>query len=67
VPEVVWMTAHTASATVATILRGQETAYGTSVARQHAQGIRWSHAATAVDFEYPRNSASRLYARANYR
>lgn len=38
-PEIVVVTAHTASSTVATILRGQ---YGTSQ-RQHPQGTSWAH------------------------
>ena len=45
-PEIVWVTAHTASATTATIVRGQE---GTT-ARQHDQDTPWVHTATAVDF-----------------
>lgn len=44
-PEIVYVTAHTASATSATILRGQE---GTT-ARQHAQGVAWEHALTLRD------------------
>lgn len=46
-PEIVWITAHTASATSATVLRGQE---GTT-ARQHAQGMTWRHAALVSDFD----------------
>lgn len=46
-PEIVWVTAHTASATTATILRAQE---GTA-ARQHAQDTPWVHTATSHDFE----------------
>ena len=45
-PEIVYVTAHTASATSATILRGQE---GTS-ALQHSLDIPWVHAPTVVDF-----------------
>lgn len=45
--EIVWVTAHAASATTATILRGQE---GTA-ARQHGQDTPWVHTATARDFE----------------
>lgn len=45
-PEAVIVTAHTGSATSATITRG---AYGTS-ARQHAQGTLWVHASTIEDF-----------------
>lgn len=44
-PEIVIVTAHTGSATSATITRG---AYGTS-ARQHAQGTLWVHAPTIDD------------------
>lgn len=44
-PEIVFVTAHTGSATSATIGRGK---YGTS-ARQHAQGTPWVHAATKED------------------
>lgn len=45
-PEIVYVTAHTAANTSATILRGQE---GTA-ARQHPNGTFWVHGATAVDF-----------------
>lgn len=45
-PEIVVVTAHTASATSATITRG---AYG-STARQHASGTLWVHAPTREDF-----------------
>jgi len=45
-PEAVIVTAHTGSATSATITRG---AYGTS-ARQHAAGTLWVHAPTIEDF-----------------
>lgn len=44
-PEIVYVTAHTAAATSATILRGQE---GTA-ARQHPSGTFWTHSPTAVD------------------
>lgn len=44
-PEIVIVTAHTASATSATITRG---AYGTT-ARQHASGTLWVHAPTIDD------------------
>lgn len=44
-PEIVYVTAHTGSATSATILRGQE---GTA-ARQHPSGTFWVHAPTALD------------------
>ena len=45
-PETVIVTAHTGSATSATISRG---AYGTA-ARQHAAGVLWVHAPTIEDF-----------------
>ena len=45
-PECVIVTAHTGSATSATITRG---AYGTS-ARQHASGVLWVHAPSVEDF-----------------
>ncbi len=44
-PEVVWVTAHTAAATTATITRGQE---GTA-ARQHLVGVAWVHGPTIMD------------------
>lgn len=46
-PEIVYITAHSASATSATIARGQE---GT-VARQHLQNTVWRHVVTDVDFK----------------
>lgn len=47
-PEVSWITAHTAAATSATILRGQE---GTT-ARQHDRDVPWVHGPTpAGDFD----------------
>lgn len=45
-PEIVMVTAHTASATVATIQRGM---YGTT-ARTHPQNTFWAHAAVEDDF-----------------
>lgn len=45
-PEIVWVTAHTGSATSATIVRARE---GTS-AVEHASTIAWAHVATAADF-----------------
>lgn len=45
-PEIAWITAHTAAATTATILRAQE---GTT-ARQHLRDTDWIHGATAGDF-----------------
>lgn len=44
-PEIVYVTAHTGSATSATITRGQE---GTS-ARSHPSGTFWVHGASAID------------------
>lgn len=53
-PEIAYITAHTASATTATILRGQE---GTT-ARAHQRDINWSHGPTSLDVpEYPTRSA----------
>lgn len=46
-PEIVYVTAHTALATSATILRGQE---GTG-ARQHAQNVQWINSPTTVEFQ----------------
>lgn len=46
-PEIVYATAHTAGATSATIVRGQE---GTA-ALQHSLDIPWAHAPTALDFD----------------
>lgn len=58
-PEIVYVTAHTAGNTSATILRGQE---GTA-ARQHPNGTFWVHAPTALDddrvWSPPRAGASR--------
>lgn len=45
-PEIIVVTAHTASATVATIIRGQ---YGT-VARSHPSGTTWVHAPVDEDY-----------------
>lgn len=55
-PEVVYVTAHTGSATSATISRGQE---GSS-ARQHASGIAWVHGPTLYDFKGWRLEGSQL-------
>lgn len=44
--EIVYVTAHTASATTATILRGQEGTTGVA----WAIGDKWEHSATALDF-----------------
>src|SRR5260221_9873288 len=45
-PEVVWVTAHTAAATTATIARAMEG----STARQHLLAVPWSHGPTIMDF-----------------
>jgi hypothetical protein len=45
-PEIAYVTAHSASATTATILRAQE---GTT-ARAHQQDVDWVHAPTTTDF-----------------
>ena len=46
-PEVVYVTAHTGSATSATISRGQEGSSG----RQHASGVSWVHGPTTYDLK----------------
>ena len=46
-PEIVWVTAHSASSTTATILRAQES----TSARQHLRDTYWVHTATVRDFE----------------
>ncbi len=46
-PEIIYVTAHAAAATTATILRAQE---GT-VARSHLRDIPWIHGATIKDFD----------------
>lgn len=48
-PEIVQVTVHTAAATVCTIVRGQQTAFGGSTARQHAVGTKWVLALTPSD------------------
>lgn len=45
--EIIYVTAHTASATTATILRGQE---GTSAAA-HAQNVAWLHGPVVSDYD----------------
>lgn len=47
--EVVWVTAHAASSSTVTVLRGQEQADGGSVARAHAAGVRWVQAPLPAD------------------
>jgi len=49
IPEVAYVTAHTAAATAVTVVRGQESTYGGSGARQHAQGVPWIVADTAAN------------------
>lgn len=49
-PEIVWVTAHTAAATSATIARAKE---GTT-ARQHAQNVAWVHGPTTTDYIHTR-------------
>lgn len=46
-PEIAHITAHTASATTATILRAQESTTGTA----YSTGTQWRHVATVKDFE----------------
>jgi hypothetical protein len=46
-PEIVWVTAHTGSATTATIVRGREGTTGV----QHSSVITWVHVATNADYE----------------
>lgn len=53
-PEIAYITAHTTSATTATILRGQE---GTT-ARAHNQDVTWTHSPTILD--YP-GSGAKIY------
>lgn len=51
VPEIVYVTDHQpGTPTTVTILRGQETADGGSVARQHLQGTKWEHSPTVKDY-----------------
>lgn len=45
-PEIVLVTAHTASATSLTVVRGQETAFGAGAARAHAIDTVWRHVLT---------------------
>lgn len=47
-PEIVYVTAHTASATSATISRGQES----TSAREHIAGTRWIHGPVENDFDH---------------
>lgn len=57
-PEVVWITDHAASATTATVLRGQETDRGGAVARAHLTGVVWRNGPTPADFDPPDTSTS---------
>jgi hypothetical protein len=52
-PEIVYITAHTAGATTATIVRAKE---GTT-ARAHERDVPWVHGATANDFAVPLDAA----------
>jgi len=54
-PEIIYITAHTAAATTATIVRGQESTTG----RAHAQDTPWVHGPTAYDFVGSGAKASR--------
>lgn len=54
-PEIVWVTAHTGSATSATIVRGREGTSGVA----HASTITWVHTATASDFTTTGTTANR--------
>lgn len=48
-PEIVVVTAHTASATSLTVTRGQETAFGAGAARTHAVDSVWRHTLTRAN------------------
>lgn len=50
-PEVCYVTAHTASATTVTVTRGEEQAKGSSAPRAHALNTEWIHSNTAVDLD----------------
>jgi hypothetical protein len=50
-PEIVLVTAHTASATTVTVTRGQETSFGGAAAHAHPIGTVWRHASTRAAFE----------------
>lgn len=52
-PEIIWVTAHTAGATTATIVRGKES----STARAHDRDISWVHTATGADYPIVRSTA----------
>lgn len=52
-PEIAYITAHTASATTATVTRGQETSTGGAAAREHLTGITWRHGPTPADWDWP--------------
>lgn len=55
-PEIVYVTAHTAAATTATVLRGRE---GTT-ARAHAAETPWVHGPTGADFGAPMRDRPRM-------
>lgn len=48
--ECVYVTAHTAAATTATIMRGMEEAQGHGPASAHASGVSWIHTPTPLDY-----------------
>jgi hypothetical protein len=54
-PEIVWVTAHTAGATTATVLRGR----GGTTARQHAAGTVWRHTPMVDDYVTVATSTTR--------
>jgi microcystin-dependent protein len=49
VPEIVLVTDHAAAATVATVIRGQQTSLGADAAREHLAGTTWALGITAID------------------
>ena len=55
-PEIVYITAHTAAATSATIARGKES----TTARQHLQTVAWVHMPTIPDFLPDNTTAGHL-------
>lgn len=57
-PEIVQVTAHTASATSVTVVRGQQTSSGGYAARPHPAGTRWVIAWTAADGNATRDASN---------
>ncbi len=49
IPEIVYVTAHTAAAETVTVTRGRETSTGGSVAREHVADTKWVAGITAAD------------------